>query len=206
MRTKAGDIFIYKVVVDNGGAPCVHKGLLSLAICKPKIRKSAGIDSLIFGFGGRDYGERLIYVARVTGKLEGPKYYTSREYAGRRDRIYRRLHGKAELLNSAQYHTEDDLQKDVGRHFENASVLLSDDFRYFGANGTADYKNRYQTVKQMVEMLGQGHRRNHEDGLRSALVRMKCELWKKFQSQEVGEPTEQDFTKRCNKEADFVIC
>lgn len=31
-------IYFYKLTADNGGAPCVQDGLLSLAICKPMIR------------------------------------------------------------------------------------------------------------------------------------------------------------------------
>ena len=65
------DIYVYKIVADNGGAPCVRNNLLSLAICKPKIRRTAGKGSFIFGFGGKEYKERLIYIARVTAKLEG---------------------------------------------------------------------------------------------------------------------------------------
>ena len=71
MNKSEPDIFIYKMVTDNGGAPCVFRKLLSLAICKPKIRKSAKKGSLVFGFGGKRYQERLIYIARVTDKLEG---------------------------------------------------------------------------------------------------------------------------------------
>ncbi len=48
----ATDIYVYKMTADNGGAPCVHRRLLSLAICKPKIRKAANRGDLIFGFGG----------------------------------------------------------------------------------------------------------------------------------------------------------
>jgi hypothetical protein len=49
------NIYVYKMVADNGGAPCVSNGLLSLAICKPMIRKMAESGSLIFGFGGKNY-------------------------------------------------------------------------------------------------------------------------------------------------------
>jgi hypothetical protein len=56
MSNPEPDIYVYKMVVDNGGAPCVTRKLLSLAICKPKIRKSAERGSLIFGFGGKQYG------------------------------------------------------------------------------------------------------------------------------------------------------
>src|SRR5688500_181495 len=89
MSDEKPTIYVYKVVVDNGGAPCVSAGVLSLAICKPKIRKTARKGSLIFGFGGKEYQERLIYVARVTEKLEGEDYYRNRKYARRPDSIYR---------------------------------------------------------------------------------------------------------------------
>jgi hypothetical protein len=36
-------VYFYKLVVDDGGAPCVQNGLLSLAICKPQIRKTASV-------------------------------------------------------------------------------------------------------------------------------------------------------------------
>jgi hypothetical protein len=35
-------IYIYKLTSDDGGAPCVRDGILSLAICKPWIRSVAG--------------------------------------------------------------------------------------------------------------------------------------------------------------------
>lgn len=38
MSNPEPDIYVYKMVADNGGAPCVTGNLLSLAICKPKIK------------------------------------------------------------------------------------------------------------------------------------------------------------------------
>ena len=96
------DIFIYKMVADSGGAPCVFGNLLSLAICKPKIRKTAEKGSLIFGFGGKRYNEKLIYIARVTGKLEGRAYYRLKKYAGRPDCIYRVVGDSAERKHPAR--------------------------------------------------------------------------------------------------------
>ena len=83
------NIYVYKIVADIGGAPCVKNNLLSLAICKPKIRKTAAKGSIVFGFGGKDYEERLIYIAKVTAKLQGDAYYRQRKYARRPDCIYR---------------------------------------------------------------------------------------------------------------------
>ena len=137
MRDPEPDIYVYKMVADNGGAPCVFGSLLSLAICKPRIRKGAGKGSLVFGFGGKEYHERLLYIARVTDKLEGQDYYRLGDYARRPDCIYRSEEGSAIRKTSAKYHTKSDERKrDVGLHFENAYVLLSDDFRYLGRKGT----------------------------------------------------------------------
>ena len=38
---KPNKIYVYKMTADTGGAPCVYQGILSLAICKPKIRRKA---------------------------------------------------------------------------------------------------------------------------------------------------------------------
>src|SRR5579885_3415313 len=43
-------IYIYKLTSDDGGAPCVHDGVLSLAICKPRIRSVAKEGTIILGF------------------------------------------------------------------------------------------------------------------------------------------------------------
>src|SRR6266487_4382655 len=102
------DIYVYKMVADNGGAPCIRGNLLSLAICKPKIRKAAGEESLVFGFGGKGYKERLIYIARVTGKLEGDAYYREGEYARRPDCIYRVKKDRPVRKVSAKYHSDSD--------------------------------------------------------------------------------------------------
>lgn len=63
--------FFYKLTVDNDGAPCVVDGLLSLAICKPMIRRTAFPGDLIFGFAANSLhaDNRLIYIARVTEKI-----------------------------------------------------------------------------------------------------------------------------------------
>jgi hypothetical protein len=68
-------IYLYKMTADNGGTPSICRGLLSLAICKGKIRSTAKKRSIIFGFGGKNYGERLLYIAEVTEKLDTGEYY-----------------------------------------------------------------------------------------------------------------------------------
>jgi len=192
---------------DNGGAPCVHAGFLSLAICKPKVRKTADVDSLIFGFGGKDYRERLIYVARVTRKFAGTEYYTSREFARRPDCIYRSVDGRAVLRPKAHHHANaDHRRKDVGFRFENAFVLFSGDFRYFGANGTADYKRAHPALKSLIEGLKQGHRRNHSEQVRADLIDLKNRLWKQYRKRVLGRPTESDSSAACNVDMGSLTC
>ena len=201
------DIYIYKLVADTGGAPCLTDRLLSLAICKPNIRKTASVGSLIFGFGGRKYGERLIYIARITDKPAAGDYYRDPRYASRADCIYRDVNGRAVLKSNARYHAiTDQRRKDVGLHFERAFVLLSDDFRYFGRRGTDDYKFRFSRIRDAVESLGRGHRRFHSDALREELLALKKEMWGRFSRAKNGPPTDRDPAKPCNSESASGIC
>lgn len=204
------EIFIYKMVVDNGGAPCVVGNLLSLAICKPKIRKSAGKGALIFGFGSKrkGYEERLIYIARVTDKPAVGDYYRKREYMRRPDCIYQEANnGKAELRESAKFHTGSDHRKrDVGFEFENAFVLLSKDFRYFGKEGTDEYKATYPNLKKLIEGLKQGHRKHLVPEQRKELLELKETIWNKSERMKIGEPTDANFKLVCNTDCPSASC
>ena len=179
----------------------------SLAICKPKIRKTAAKGSFVFGFGGKDYEERLIYIARVTAKLEGDAYYRQRNYARRPDCIYRVKNWRAVRKDSARYHCESDQRKkDVGIRFERAYVLLSKDFRYLGQKGTEDYKKRNSRLRRLIEDLTQGHRRHHSAALRKELMALKTEIWRKYRRKKVGSPTENDRSRPCNLESPSTRC
>jgi len=46
-------IYLYKLTTDNGGAPAVYRGRLSLAICKPRIRGKAEIGDWLVGVAGK---------------------------------------------------------------------------------------------------------------------------------------------------------
>src|SRR5436305_125265 len=84
-------IYFYKLTTDNDGAPCVQDCLLSLAICKPMIRTTADVGDLIFGFAANSLhsDNRLIYIARVTERVEGGGYYRQERFADRGDCIYK---------------------------------------------------------------------------------------------------------------------
>jgi hypothetical protein len=201
------NIYVYKMVADNGGAPCVSDGLLTLAICKPMIRKMAEVNSLVFGFGGKEYGEKLIYVAKVTEKLRDGDYYRQPKYARRRDCIYQEVHGKPEIKANARFHRDgDQLQHDAGLNFERAFVLLSREFRYFGKQGTTDYQNDFPQIAKLIEKMKRGHRVNYSPDVYAALEKLKAKVWGNFPRNFRGQPTDSDPSKICNSSSGSCRC
>lgn len=133
-------VYIYKMTVDDGGAPCVCNGILSLAICKPAIRSTAKRDNVILGFAANSLYDdnRLIYSARVTENLDGRKYFSeSSRYVDRPDCIYRWDGHRFEWKTDSMFHSSFDLAHDLGDEprYSRSHVLLSegiDNFKYFG--------------------------------------------------------------------------
>jgi hypothetical protein len=169
--------YFYKMTADNGGAPCVENGLLSLAICKPEIRSTAKKDDIILGFAAKSLSadNRLIYVARVTAKIEDGDYFKSDKFSNRSDCIYRWTQGHFIIQDGAKFHRSGaNLQHDLGKapKYVQANVLLSCEFSYFGANGTADYKREFRLVAEAVEKLKRGHRVKHASQLLDELQRL----------------------------------
>lgn len=201
------EIYVYKMVTDNGGAPCVRRSVLTLAICKPKIRATAKEGDLIFGFGGKVYDERLLYVAKVTKKLCNGAYYRTKEYSRRPDCIYQSIGNRAVRKPRARYHNVSDQRKrDVGMRFEKADVLLSDSFRYFGKAGTDEYKHDYPKIRKLIETLKRGHRVNQSETLRQELRKLKEDVWSRHRRMKLGPPTNSDRSKLCNSDTPSARC
>lgn len=196
-------IYFYKLTADNGGAPCVQDGLLSLAICKPMIRNTARLGDLIFGFAANSLhaDNRLLYVARVTNKLPDGRYYTTARYVLREDCIYERRGDRFLWRQGALHHGPRDLVHDLGPYpgYLRANVLLSEDFRYLGKNGNADYKLWYPCIKDAVERLGQGHRVRHDERLRNELEALVQEIWNGSRRKVLGKRTSKPRRGVCHR-------
>jgi hypothetical protein len=181
----------------------VYKGRLSLAICKPSIRRTAKEGDWIFGFGGRDLGGRLIFIARVTKRVENGSYYMDGVYRGRPDRVYRREGGQFVPRQGARYHADgSQRERDLGKppSYANAVTLLSDDFRYWGKNGTSDYRGRFPAVAALLDRLARGHRVNLSDAERQELVELQRSQWQAHPKAKVlGAPSQGDPRKVCNR-------
>ena len=74
-------LYCYKMTHDTGFAPNPYQGVLTLATCKPTIRRCAEIGYWISGWTSNkvqgkkqkytfsDYGQKLIYLAKVSDKM-----------------------------------------------------------------------------------------------------------------------------------------
>jgi hypothetical protein len=198
----ASRLYVYKLTTDNGGAPHVRRGLLSLAICKPSIRRTAQENDWIFGFGGQELGERLIYIARVTKRLACGSYYVEPQYTGRGDRIYRLEAGRFVLRKGARYHSRgDQVKRDLGTwpRYDRVNVLLSADFRYWGRSGTTEYRARFPQIVTLLRRLGQGHRVNVSEGRRAELIALQQGEWRRYSTRRtLGAPTQNTHREVCN--------
>ena len=197
-------LYVYKLTADNGGAPCIKNGLLSLAICKPQVRRTAKPGDWIFGFGGKPLKGRLIYIARVTKCVKEGRYYTvDREdtynFKERADRIYRYENGEYKLRRGAKYHSDGNhVERDLGKDYSNAVTLLSDNFRYWGKRGKSDYRKRFGEVAEVLDRLTQGHRVNLSERVVSQLLALQRSQWEAYPNRMVlGSPSESDCSKPC---------
>jgi hypothetical protein len=177
-------VYLYKLTVDAGGAPCLSGDILSLAICKPAIRSTAKRGNIILGFAANSLykDNRLVYMARVTENLDGKNYFSKLSYASRPDCIYKWDGRRFEWKRDSKFHVPSDLAHDLGKApgYNRANVLISEgakNFRYFGAECPVDYKHDYPHLKSKVEGLGQGSRINFDSELQEELRLFIDRLW-----------------------------
>jgi hypothetical protein len=187
------NIYVYKCVVDDGTAPCIDRSLLSMTVCKPKVRTSAKVGDIVIAFGtnAQPAPNRLVYAAEITEVITGGRYFDEAKYQTRKDCIYKRTpQGALKLVAGVSAHNTGTHAKDLGPPptYPNAIALISTDFRYFGGAGTDAWKEHAPHLKKMIEFLGQGHRVNHTREVRDDLLKLIERTWKKFPRKVTGKP------------------
>lgn len=172
--------YLYKLTSDRGGAPCAPPPragslpLLSLAICKPAIRRTAQPGDRILGLTSRILEQRdgyppvsIIYAATVTEVWDATAYYAPRSpHRHRPDCIYRYDREAGTLEHSGQTGLHADprhRRRDLGREgiYENGRILLCKEFTYLGRSAFL-LDDPFLRLREMASALGQGHRVIHK--------------------------------------------
>ncbi len=156
-------IFSYVVRHDCGFAPNPFGGVLTLATCKPQIRRCARTGDWIIGTGsvatvGR---QKLVYAAQIAAVIPIDEYGKSRKYIDKRpssrspwwrkcgDNIYVKVKGRWKH-RSNPHHDRDAMARDVS----GKNVLICKSFWYFGDAAVTLPSELHELIKK-----GPGHKR-----------------------------------------------
>lgn len=138
----------YIITRDFGFAPNPFQGVLTLATCKPRIRKSAQVGDYLLGNSPKSLGNRLIYMAKVGEITTFDNYWNDPRFQNKKpvmngsfktlygDNIYH--HEDGEWIQADSHHSGmnglvnlANLNKDTGI---TDRVLICNEFFYFGAS------------------------------------------------------------------------
>lgn len=150
-------LYCYKMTHDTGFAPNPYHEVLTLATCKPTIRRCAEIGFWISGWASnvvqgkdkkhKDKAQRLIYLAQITDKMSIAEYW--KRYKKKRpkgiddmgDNIYKPIKGKEkefEQLPNGGGHGKNDQEHDLSGE----NVLICEEFYYFGVENALEIKDK----------------------------------------------------------------
>ena len=202
-------LFTYKVAYDTGFAPNPFFGVLTLATCKPMIRKTAQIGDLIIGYTAktgknmRGKGERVLYIAQVSEKLRMEEYFKDKRFEIKKpqwksnslifkngDNCYELDEKEGKWKQLACWHSEFDKNKNVigedPDHIEHDTggkyVLICKDYIYFG-------KSAIETPEELVPTIpGRGHRSKSNDSFIQKALDFFQELKKKYTKKIIDRP------------------
>jgi hypothetical protein len=147
-RVARGRVFTYVVTHDSGFAPHPFRGLLTLACCKPQIRRTADVGDLVVGLSSRC--ERVVYAMQVAEIVDFEEYWADPRYRARRpamdsertvdrrgDNIYEPVVGGFRQLRSEHCKGDGCEDADLKRTDLSAPVLVADRYTYWGSRGPA---------------------------------------------------------------------
>jgi len=139
-------LFSYKMKDDTGFAPNPFHGVLTLATYKPGIRETKRPGNYIAGFtsadlcGDRVGEERLLFIMKVTEKMNYDTYYNHPGFQIKKPTIESRLRKSGDNIYFKRdgdykqglnfFHIDDD---SIRRDLKSDKVLVSKEFFYFGS-------------------------------------------------------------------------
>lgn len=138
------NLYSYVVTHDYGFAPNPYGEVLTLATCKPDIRRTAQVGDWLMGTGsaGGVGQNKLVYLACISKIIPIVDYATAEEYkikkpskmkepwSRRGDNIYRQNSSMAWTQLNNPFHGIDEMEHDLS----GLNVLVCNDFWYFGKN------------------------------------------------------------------------
>ena len=163
-------LYCYKMTWDTESAPNPHHGVLTLAICKPTIRRCSQVGDWISGWTAKTvHGKdkrihsfehpQLIYLARIQEKLTFAEYWTRypakypHEIKGNMslydsgDNIYKpqvanpNNYNDYEIVNNNNHTIEDKIHDLSGKY-----VLICEEFYYYGVDNAIDIEKEVFNV------------------------------------------------------------
>ena len=149
-------IYRYILSHDFGMAPCPDGGRITLATCKPVIRRMARPGDWVLGFrpGSLERG-LLLWAGKVERVLDHGSY--EREYRGRADAVYRKRRSGGYQRLSPDYHpTQKEMDRDT-----------SDPVLVFDPTVSRYLDGQLEALPQELAHLaaaGRGHRVNGTQG------------------------------------------
>jgi hypothetical protein len=181
-------LYTYILACDNGGAPCVENGCLTIAICKPEIRRLAKVGDIIVGISGYKLGKKkkIIFIAKTT------KMVTMEEYGDnlRSDSIYT---SKLKMKPNP-FHNCSDYKRDM----RGENVIMSTDFIYFGKKHIPLPENLHEIIP------GRAYQSTKNEPFKQTLINLFASQKKKGIGKR-GDYTEKR-TSKCSKQKKTIRC
>jgi hypothetical protein len=199
------------MTVDNGGAPCCHAQLLTLALAKRAVRKLAAPGDVLVGIAGRsiDSAHGLIYAAHVAVRVDAAQYYGEESlYADRPDCVYQvGADGSCAVRAHAHFHADGlEAAADLGPppEYRSGAVLVSRAFRYFGASRQPLEREQYPHLRAALDAPARGARLHAAGPLVGELSSLIDSVFAAFPDPIQGRPTHRGST-RCDRDDDYEL-
>ena len=136
-------VHTYVIAIDAGSAPNYDPPFVTLAVCKPRIRRKANVGELVFAFAGKGVNpmepHAVVWAGVISEKLTFEQYWNDKRFAGKKpsrtrlpDNFYRPTDGGL-LWVENPIHGPESAQHDTNGVYV---LALAPSWR-FGANGPA---------------------------------------------------------------------
>lgn len=196
-KTRCRSVYSHVVVHDYGFAPNPYAGFLSVATCKPQIRRSAHVGDWVVGVGSVKTvgGDRAIYALLIDEIVKIETYGQEERFKDKRpvfgaepwkragDNVYYK-NNEANWARRPSLHDASHVSVDLS----GKNVLLGCEFYYFGSSAPS-----LPTQLGTLASPGRGHRRYENPDI---LIELESWLRTTFTPGILGEPFHQIPRKR----------